>query len=281
MTLCPQSGGGMPWKERHVMDERLRFVARLLEGEKMAPLCAEQLVTDRGLPARGVRLRPRDPFFRDRVVFLGEPRHLVVRNHRLIVILEVGRWASLHQSETADEIDGGLRRGVAESESDRDEFEILPTEIRALLHHRKERKRRFAVGGSLQPFGQFERELVKESRDVLITEVRASDATTRLCKQRIGHRAHVLDDEAPDASSGAGHAETATVQQVLPAPGTAQHGQRVEQAGFETSVPLKIVDQLLLERGNRGGVAGLTKPVDSSERDRWIGTSPQPQIYRL
>lgn len=31
----------MPWKECHVMDQRLRFVARLLEGEKMAPLCAE------------------------------------------------------------------------------------------------------------------------------------------------------------------------------------------------------------------------------------------------
>jgi putative transposase len=31
----------MPWKECHVMDERLRFVARLLEGEKMAPLCAQ------------------------------------------------------------------------------------------------------------------------------------------------------------------------------------------------------------------------------------------------
>jgi hypothetical protein len=31
----------MPWKKCHVMDERLRFVARLLEGEKMAPLCAE------------------------------------------------------------------------------------------------------------------------------------------------------------------------------------------------------------------------------------------------
>mgnify|MGYP001198459709 CR=1 FL=1 len=31
----------MPWKECHVMDERLRFVVRLLEGEKMAPLCAE------------------------------------------------------------------------------------------------------------------------------------------------------------------------------------------------------------------------------------------------
>ena len=31
----------MPWKECHVMDERLRFVGRLLDGEKMAPLCAE------------------------------------------------------------------------------------------------------------------------------------------------------------------------------------------------------------------------------------------------
>src|ERR1700751_2195475 len=31
----------MPWKECHIMDERLRFVARVLEGEKMAPLCAE------------------------------------------------------------------------------------------------------------------------------------------------------------------------------------------------------------------------------------------------
>ena len=31
----------MPWKECHVMDQRLRLVAHLLEGEKMAPLCAE------------------------------------------------------------------------------------------------------------------------------------------------------------------------------------------------------------------------------------------------
>jgi len=30
----------MPWKECHVMDERLRFVARLLEGEEMPPQCA-------------------------------------------------------------------------------------------------------------------------------------------------------------------------------------------------------------------------------------------------
>jgi transposase InsO family protein len=31
----------MPWKESSVMDERLRFVARLLEGESMSPLCRE------------------------------------------------------------------------------------------------------------------------------------------------------------------------------------------------------------------------------------------------
>lgn len=31
----------MPWKESSVMDERLRFVARLLEGEPMSPLCRE------------------------------------------------------------------------------------------------------------------------------------------------------------------------------------------------------------------------------------------------
>lgn len=31
----------MPWKECQVMDERLRFVARLLDGEKMAQVCEE------------------------------------------------------------------------------------------------------------------------------------------------------------------------------------------------------------------------------------------------
>ena len=30
----------MPWKECHVVDERLRFVARLLDGEKMTTVCA-------------------------------------------------------------------------------------------------------------------------------------------------------------------------------------------------------------------------------------------------
>ena len=31
----------MPWKECHTVDERVRFVARLLDGEKMAVLCEE------------------------------------------------------------------------------------------------------------------------------------------------------------------------------------------------------------------------------------------------
>ena len=31
----------MPWQECSKMDERLKFVARLLEGEKMAVLCRE------------------------------------------------------------------------------------------------------------------------------------------------------------------------------------------------------------------------------------------------
>jgi len=32
----------MPWKECKPMDERLKFVARLLDGEKMASLCRFQ-----------------------------------------------------------------------------------------------------------------------------------------------------------------------------------------------------------------------------------------------
>jgi hypothetical protein len=31
----------MPWKECHVIDERVRFVAGLLDGEKMAGLCED------------------------------------------------------------------------------------------------------------------------------------------------------------------------------------------------------------------------------------------------
>ena len=31
----------MPWKETSVMDERMKFIGRLLSGEKMSPLCRE------------------------------------------------------------------------------------------------------------------------------------------------------------------------------------------------------------------------------------------------
>jgi hypothetical protein len=33
----------MAWKECSVMDERLRFVARLLDGESMTEVCQEHL----------------------------------------------------------------------------------------------------------------------------------------------------------------------------------------------------------------------------------------------
>src|SRR5690606_8642080 len=38
---CIWGATRMPWKECRPMDERLRFIARLLEGEKMASLCRE------------------------------------------------------------------------------------------------------------------------------------------------------------------------------------------------------------------------------------------------
>ena len=41
LHFWPLQEGKVPWKECDKMDERLRFVARLLDGEKMAPLCRE------------------------------------------------------------------------------------------------------------------------------------------------------------------------------------------------------------------------------------------------
>ena len=62
----------MPWKECNQMDERLRFVARLLDGEKMAVVCREFGISrktgykifnrykDQGLS--GLEDRPRTPY---------------------------------------------------------------------------------------------------------------------------------------------------------------------------------------------------------------------------
>jgi hypothetical protein len=41
MTLRLLSRRGMPWKECHVVDERIRFVRRHLDGESMTGLCEE------------------------------------------------------------------------------------------------------------------------------------------------------------------------------------------------------------------------------------------------
>ena len=35
----------MPWQECNIMDQKLKFIARYLEGEKMAPLCREFGIT--------------------------------------------------------------------------------------------------------------------------------------------------------------------------------------------------------------------------------------------
>ncbi len=52
----------MPWKECKPMDERLRFIARLLEGEKMTGLCREfgiSRVTGYKIYNRYTGMRPR------------------------------------------------------------------------------------------------------------------------------------------------------------------------------------------------------------------------------
>jgi hypothetical protein len=38
----------MPWRETSVMDERLRFVARLLEGEGMSEVCRNKRSLSKG-----------------------------------------------------------------------------------------------------------------------------------------------------------------------------------------------------------------------------------------
>jgi transposase len=67
--------GKVPWQQCHKMDERLRFVARLLEGGKMAELCREFDISRKtgykifqryrdlgfeGLPDQGSNLGPAD-----------------------------------------------------------------------------------------------------------------------------------------------------------------------------------------------------------------------------
>ena len=52
----------MPWKECHLVDERLRFTARLRDGEKMTGLCAEFGISRKS----GYKIRDRYEKIRDR-----------------------------------------------------------------------------------------------------------------------------------------------------------------------------------------------------------------------
>lgn len=58
----------MPWKDRSVMEERLRFVTRLLDGEPMSELCREFGVSRKTgyklLQRRFSATRPKLPFRR-------------------------------------------------------------------------------------------------------------------------------------------------------------------------------------------------------------------------
>ena len=60
----------MPWRQCSKMDERLRFVARLLEGEKMAELCREFPFAAKVLPMSSV-LKVTDVSRTDRLEVVG------------------------------------------------------------------------------------------------------------------------------------------------------------------------------------------------------------------
>lgn len=83
----------MPWKECSQVDEKLRFVARLLEGEKMAPLCREFNISrktgykiferykDCGL--KGLTDRSRKPHrYANRLPFQVEATILQIKNEK-------------------------------------------------------------------------------------------------------------------------------------------------------------------------------------------------------
>jgi hypothetical protein len=46
----------MPWKESSVMDERLRFLARVLDGEPMTEVCRDAKTSATAITGLGLRL---------------------------------------------------------------------------------------------------------------------------------------------------------------------------------------------------------------------------------
>jgi hypothetical protein len=59
----------MPWKECNPMDERLKFIARLLDGDKMAQLCREFGISRRPVTRSSTHEGPPDFAKRIRITY--------------------------------------------------------------------------------------------------------------------------------------------------------------------------------------------------------------------
>jgi hypothetical protein len=95
----------MPWNECKPMDERLRFVARLLESEKMAPLCREfgiSRVTGYKIFERykacgldGLYDRSKAPYRQANDLWCGDYKgEFTLADHRYCYLLTVSDFAS-------------------------------------------------------------------------------------------------------------------------------------------------------------------------------------------
>lgn len=74
-TLPPQVRRGMPWKECHVMDERVRFPDHVLDDEKMATLCASSGSPERPATRSTTALTRSTTCLRDRQRFFTDQQH--------------------------------------------------------------------------------------------------------------------------------------------------------------------------------------------------------------
>ena len=134
----------MPWKECHVEDDRLRFVARLLDDEKMAPLCQEfgisrktgYKIFDRYQHSgvQGLTDRSRRPAT---AVSLKLERDMVRRDYRLLLAIEPAAEARDGVRQTALEFareaaaDGQARLGLEAREDELERGERLRAPVAA------------------------------------------------------------------------------------------------------------------------------------------------------
>jgi transposase-like protein len=93
----------MPWKECNHMDERLRLVAKLLDGEKMAEVCREFGISRKtgykifnrykDIGIEGLQDRTRTPVARPRILSPIQP---------LVLSGTIGRYRPLSKGLEAD-----------------------------------------------------------------------------------------------------------------------------------------------------------------------------------